>query len=87
VLVRGPAEDEIAALERDIDGVRVYRKAADGARLSEGRHADSYSYELAEIIVGADDEQGMAEKYERCVAALRFEFAEDAAGTGEGGET
>ena len=82
VLLRGPAEDEIAAVERDLDGVRVYRKAPDGARLSEGRHADSYSYELAEIIVGADDEEALSEKYERCVAALRFEFADD-----EGGET
>jgi biotin carboxylase len=82
VLLRGPAEDEIAAVERDLDGVRVYRKAPDGVRLSEQRYADSYSYELAEIIVGADDEDAMTEKYERCVAVLRFEFAEE-----EGGET
>lgn len=82
VLLRGPAEDEIAAVERDLDGVRVYRKAPDGGRLSEGRYADSYSYELAEIIVGADDEKSLTDKYERCVDALRFEFAEE-----EGGET
>jgi biotin carboxylase len=85
-LLRGPAEDEIAALERDIDGVRVYRKAPDGTRLSEGRYADSYSYELAQIIVGAADEDQLAEKYERCVAALRFEFAEEAE-EAERGET
>ena len=84
VLLRGPAEAEIAAVERDLDGVRVYRKASDGERLSEGRHADSYSYELAEIIVGADDEKSLTDKYERCVDALRFEFAEE---TEEGGET
>lgn len=82
VLLRGPAEEEIAAVQRELDGVRVYRKAPDGRRLSEGRYADSYSYELAEIIVGAADEKSLTEKYERCVAALRFEFAEE-----EGGET
>ncbi len=83
VLSRGPSEEEIAAVERDIDGVHVYRKASDGERLSEGRHADSYSYELAEIIVGADDEEQLSEKYERCVDALRFEFADGDATGGE----
>jgi biotin carboxylase len=77
VLLRGPAEDEIAAVERDLDGVRIYRKAQDGERLSEQRYADSYSYELAEIVVGADDLAQMTDKYDRCVAALRFEFAEE----------
>jgi len=81
VLSRGPDEEEIAAVERDLDGVRVYRKARDGARLSEGRYADSYSYELAQVIVGAADEKSLTDKYERCVDALRFEFAD------EGGET
>jgi biotin carboxylase len=76
VLLRGPAEDEIAAVERDLDGVRIYRKAPDGGRLSEQRYADSYSYELAEIVVGADDVAQLTEKYDRCVAALRFEFEE-----------
>ncbi len=74
VLSRGPAEDEIAAVERAIDGVRIGRKAYDGARLSEQPGQDSYSYELAQIVVGADDEAQLREKYDRCVAALRFEF-------------
>ncbi|HEX6358654.1 ATP-grasp domain-containing protein [Actinophytocola sp.] len=76
VLTRGPSEDEIAAVEEAIDGVRVYRKAPDGDRLSEQVFADSYSYELAEIVVGADDPAQLADKYDRCVAALRFEFEE-----------
>jgi biotin carboxylase len=84
VLLRGPAQDEIAEVERDLDGVRVYRKAPDGVRLSEQRYADSYSYELAEIVVGAEDEKQLSEKYEQCVAALRFEFADDGE---DGGET
>lgn len=74
VLLRGPADDEIQAVEREIGGVTVHRKAPDGARLSETVHQDSYSYELAQIVVGAADEDELKEKYDRCVAALRFEF-------------
>jgi biotin carboxylase len=74
VLLRGPAEDEIQAVERELGGVSVQRKAPDGARLSELPTQDSYSYELAEIVVGADDEAQLRDKYDRCVAALRFDF-------------
>lgn len=76
VLLRGPAEDEVAAIERDLDGVRIHRKAPDGTRLSELPGKDSYSYELAQIVVGADDLAQLRDKYDRCVAALRFEFEE-----------
>jgi hypothetical protein len=74
VLSRGPTADEIAAVEREHDGVRVFRKAPDGARLSDLSGRDSYSYELAQIVVGADDVAQLEAKYDRCVAALRFEF-------------
>jgi biotin carboxylase len=78
VLRAGPSADEIAAVERDIDGVRIHRRAPDGARLSDLPGQDSYSYELAEIIVGAADVAELEDKYDRCVAALRFEFEEGA---------
>jgi hypothetical protein len=76
VLSRGPSENEVAAIERDLDGVRIHRKAPDGARLSDLPGHDSYSYELAQIVVGADDPAQLRDKYDRCVAALRFEFEE-----------
>jgi len=75
VLQRGPTDDEIAEVERELGGVRIARKAQDGARLSDQPGQDSYSYELAQIIVGAADEAELRDKYDRCVAALRFEFA------------
>ncbi|GAB3429307.1 ATP-grasp domain-containing protein [Actinophytocola sediminis] len=77
VLSRGPTEDEIAEVQRAIDGVRVYRRAPDGERLSD-QPGDSYSYELAQIVVGADGPEQLRDKYDRCVAALRFEFTEEA---------
>ena len=76
VLLRGPSDEDIAAVERDFDGVTVQRRARDGARLSELPTQDSYSYELAELVVGANSVAELEEKYERCVAALPFEFAE-----------
>ncbi|MBC6451218.1 ATP-grasp domain-containing protein [Actinokineospora xionganensis] len=74
LLTRGPTTEEIKSIEDRIGGVSVYRRAADGSRLSELSGQDSYSYELAEIVVGADGPAQLREKYDRCVAALRFDF-------------
>jgi biotin carboxylase len=81
VLRRGPSPDEIAAVESEFDGVRVKRIAPDGARLSELPGHDSYSYELAQIIVGAADQTELRDKYDRCVAALPFDFEDDEGAT------
>jgi hypothetical protein len=35
---------------------------------------DSYSYILANIYVGAQDEAELIEKYQRCVRALPFDI-------------
>lgn len=83
VLMRGPSDDEIAAVERAVGGVRIHRKAPDGARLSELPGQDSYSYELAQIVVGADDLAQLEEKYDRCVATLPYTFDESEDSEGE----
>jgi hypothetical protein len=77
VVQRVPTPEEIRALEREIPGTRIDVVPQKGDRLSEMEGQDSYSYELAHIFVGADSEQEMREKYDRCVQALRFEFDED----------
>jgi biotin carboxylase len=77
LLRRGPSPEEIAAVENELDGVRVQRVAPDGVRLSDLPGHDSYSYELAEIIVGAADPDELQDKYDRCVAALPFEFEDE----------
>ena len=41
---------------------------------------DSYSYELAHIFTGGDDEQDLRAKYDRCVAALGLAFDETTPG-------
>jgi Carbamoyl-phosphate synthase L chain, ATP binding domain len=46
-------------------------------RLSDLADQDSYSYGLANIHIGARDENELIDKYERCLAALPFEIEED----------
>jgi hypothetical protein len=74
VLRRGPTPEEIARIEREIPGVRVTPVAREGQRLSELLGQDSYSFELADVIVGARDEPELVAKYERAVSALTYEF-------------
>ncbi|MFI7673696.1 acetyl-CoA carboxylase biotin carboxylase subunit family protein [Actinophytocola sp. NPDC049390] len=76
VVRRVPSTSDIARVEREIDGVRVRVKVGEGQRLSEMNFQDSYSYQLAEMVVGARDVAEMEEKYRRCVAALPFVFEE-----------
>lgn len=68
---RRPAPEEIEQLQREIPGVVVEPIPTVGQRLSDMPAQDSYSYELTDIKVGADDMSGLVDKYERSVAALR----------------
>ncbi|MPY97223.1 MAG: ATP-grasp domain-containing protein [Actinophytocola sp.] len=76
VVRRHPTEEEIAAVERDLDGVTVDIIAHTGDRLSELTDQDSYSYKIANIYVGADNEDELRVKFERCAEALPFEVGE-----------
>ncbi|MCF6524401.1 acetyl-CoA carboxylase biotin carboxylase subunit family protein [Streptomyces sp. JJ36] len=68
----------IERLRREMPGVQVVPVVDVGMRLSEAPTAhDSYSYELAHIYVGADDEESLQRKYDRCVAALDFRFDDE----------
>ena len=77
VVRRVPTADEIEKIQQDIPGVTIDVVPAEGDRLSEMPGQDSYSYELADIFIGAHDEADLKDRYQRCVEALDFEF-EDA---------
>lgn len=74
VVRREPTAEEIARVEREIPGVTVHVVAHEGVRLSRIPRQDSYSYELADIFIGADDEGELLAKYQRCAESLVFEF-------------
>lgn len=74
VVRRSPTPEEVAEIEREIPGTTIRVIARLGTRLSDIPRQDSYSYELADIYVGAEDEEELIAKYDRCVAKLPFEF-------------
>lgn len=77
VATRVPTAEEIAELEESLPGVSVEVVPREGEWLSQMQAQDSYSYELALITIGAEDETTMRAKYERCVEALKFEFDDE----------
>jgi hypothetical protein len=75
VVQRAPDRDRVIQVERDIPGVIVHPLREQGDRLSEAELGkDSYSFELAEVIVAGADVPDMEAKYERCIEALGYEI-------------
>ncbi|MGW8889108.1 ATP-grasp domain-containing protein [Streptomyces sp. NPDC055749] len=75
-----PTRDELAAIERAIPGTRIDVVPAEGQKLSSVSQQDSYSYEIAHISTGADDEGGLRRKFDQCIAALGLTFDDTAPG-------
>ncbi|MGY2079555.1 ATP-grasp domain-containing protein [Modestobacter sp. SYSU DS0657] len=80
LVTRTPSPEDVARVEREVDGVTVEVVAEQGHRLSELSQQDSYSYELALLFIGAQDEAELDAKYDQCVRMLPFEFEEAARG-------
>jgi hypothetical protein len=76
VVRRHPTEQDIERVQREVPGTTVDVTVHEGDRLSELTGQDSYSYILANIYVGANDEAELTDKYHRCVQALPFEIDE-----------
>jgi carbamoylphosphate synthase large subunit len=76
VVTRVPTADEVAAVESDIDGVGVHLIPGEGDRLSDMEGQDSYSYELAHLVVAGADVDDMERKFREATGRLRFEFEE-----------
>ncbi|WP_046470786.1 ATP-grasp domain-containing protein [Allosalinactinospora lopnorensis] len=74
VVRRTPTTEEIARVESKVPGVRIQVEVAEGDRLSDKHGQDSYSYELARVYAGAEDEAELRKKYDTCVNELPFEF-------------
>ncbi|WP_181763865.1 ATP-grasp domain-containing protein [Streptomyces albidus (ex Kaewkla and Franco 2022)] len=73
---KSPSEEDIARVEREVPDTIVDITATQGGRLSDLPSQDSYSYELAALYIGAQDEDELKSKYERCIDLLPFEFDE-----------
>jgi biotin carboxylase len=73
---RVPTREEVEQVERTIPGCTVDITVTVGDRLSELYDQDSYSYALATVYLGANDEDELIRKYEHALEGLPFEFEE-----------
>ena len=77
IVRRLPSPEEISAIEERIPGTTIQVSLQEGQRLSDLRGGDSYSYALAEIFVGGQDEEELQRRYDTCVEALGIEIDDD----------
>lgn len=73
---RVPTEEEIDALEQAFPSTVITLQAEIGTRLSSLPEQDSYSFALAYIWMGADDDTALEENYARLAEQLHFELEE-----------
>ncbi|MEX0658243.1 MAG: hypothetical protein WD080_03835 [Egibacteraceae bacterium] len=74
VVARVPTEEEIRDLEERVGGTTIKLVVEPGDRLSELHDQDSYSYKLAEVYIGASDQEQLHARYDQCVDELGFAF-------------
>ncbi len=75
-VTRIPSPQEIHQIEEDFPGTIIELSVNEGTELSDVDVQDSYSFEIAEIWLGADDQDELIEKYHRVADRLHFEFAD-----------
>lgn len=71
-----PSAEDLARAERECPGLHVEIIARPGEWLSDLPGQDSYSFEIANIFVGAQDAQEAERKYQECVRTLPFDIEE-----------
>lgn len=79
VVRTAPTAEEIERIEQEFPGVTVQTTVREGERLSELPEQDSYSFDLAHLIVAGTDVADMEEKFHRATERLPFEFDEEPA--------
>jgi hypothetical protein len=69
-----PDEAEIARVEKRYPEARVRLLAHEGQRLTHMDFQDSYSFEVAEIFLGGNDQRELLRKYRDCLQLLTFDI-------------
>ncbi len=72
-VTRVPTEEELAAVRERFPGADFKISVSEGDNLSELEGQDSYSYELANILLGADSRGDLLDNYDRALEMLPFE--------------
>jgi len=75
VVTRVPGPDDLAAVRAQFPEVLIRLMVEEGQRLSHLLYQDSYSFEIAEVFLGAKNEDELLQKYDRVCSLLPFEFS------------
>lgn len=73
---RVPSVEETKQLCEDFPELRMQVHVQEGMRLSDLKLQESYSYELAEVFLGADSPEALTERYEELLRQLPIELDE-----------
>jgi biotin carboxylase len=77
VVANVPSDEEVKRIEREIGDVVINVEVEEGMRLSKkSGEEDSYSYVLATMHIGAQDQDELMDKYTRCAKALDLKFSD-----------
>lgn len=82
ILERVPVEADIRAVQERFPEARIGQVAAQGTRLSDLRLQDSYSFEVATIFLGGDNEADLLSKYDTVLEMLDFRVRDLEVGSG-----
>ncbi|KAA9005726.1 ATP-grasp domain-containing protein [Histidinibacterium aquaticum] len=74
VVRRIPHKEDCQRLHEEMPDIVVDSNVSEGDRLSELPEQESYSYELADLFIGAKDETELLKKYERAKEVLPYEI-------------
>lgn len=73
---RVPSEAEIQQVKDEFPGTHVHIEVEPGMKLSDLRDQDSYSYEIAILLMGAENHAQLLKNYKRAQEILGFEFSD-----------
>jgi biotin carboxylase len=68
-----PTEEELGRVRARYPEMRFRPLAEPGQRLRDSHHYDSYSYELGDLFLGADNQQALLAKYRDCLELMTFD--------------
>jgi hypothetical protein len=72
-VTRLPDEEHIRQVQALFPEARIHPLTTAGTQLRHLHYQDSYSFELADIFLGAGSQRELLEKYRRCLEMLPFE--------------
>ncbi|SDZ83579.1 ATP-grasp domain-containing protein [Microbulbifer marinus] len=74
---RIPTESEIRSAESSVADSKIVITVSEGQRLSDKLNPDSYSFEIANILVGAQNQRELLKNYQQLADQLHFQFSDD----------